>query len=293
MHASPLKIRIDIADQTYIGDDRCASWQVCPRDVKPCPTPLYLGIAAEKHAPLQNPQVEWDFIYLSVGGFGVAVNHETVPNRKANGAGLSANVFITTNPSLHWLKNSLRLSLSSRMRSVFSRPVEQFHSLAVTPNRTVILAWEDPWIMQRARTHIIYSNNKGMLWRYRCLKNCNPHLSVTPDGQILCFSNTDRCSSRDGGKHWHWDPIRLDIYDDHPDVVHSHIQQATFVTEQRGFALLARFKKIATMARPETIVLLTTDNTGLHWHGIAEFPFPGEPALGDPKHILSLNVASP
>ena len=290
INASPFKIRIDIADQIYIGDDRCTSWQVYSKDVKSSSTPLYLGVAAENHVPFQNPRVEWDFIYLSIGGFGVAVNHKAGHREKTNGAGIRAGVFITTNPSLHWLKNSLRLSLSSRVRSMFSWPVEQFHSLAVTPNRTVMLAWEDPWIMEQSRTHIIYSNHHGMKWHYRRLENCNPHLSVTPDGRILCFGNTSRCCSRDGGIHWQADPVRLDVDDNHPDIGYSHIQQAIFVTEQRGFALLARFIKTAIKARPESIILLKTDNAGLHWHGIDEFPFPVESPLGDPRQILALKV---
>lgn len=195
---------------------------------------LIFGRCRGKPRAVSEPPVEWDFIYLSIGGFGVAVNHKAGHRGKTNATGIRAGVFITTNPSLHWLKNSLRLSLNSRMRSMFSWPVEQFHSLAVTRNRTVMLAWEDPWIMEQSRTHIIYSNHH---------------------------------------------------------IVYSHIQQATFVTEQRGFALLARYIKSSAMARPETIILLTTDNAGLHWRGVAEFPFPGESPWGNPRQVLALKVA--
>lgn len=250
----------------------------------------FLGVASANHVPFENPAVEWDLIHMSADGFGVAVNQEKSEQDQTGGGYFLANVFITTDHGRHWERNPMRLNWSSRLRSRFSWPVEQYHSLVVTEHRTILLAWEDPWIMERSRSHVVFSDNCGRKWHYRCLKQCSPHLYTAPKGQIMCFSSTMRYHSRDEGKHWRANTIQFDLNDDNVEADYSDIQNPTFISEQQGFALLVKHSKTASPPTPETVILLKTDTHGLNWQGIAEFPFPSEPVLGDPQQILALNV---
>ena len=107
----------------------------------------------------------------------------------------------------------------------------------------------------------------------------------------MCFSANMRYCSKDEGKHWHTDALVLDMNNDGSNAVFSDILTATFFSEQQGFALLAKYDRTVTMTRPKTIILLKTDNNGLNWHSVAEFPFPRKRALGDPKQILAIEVS--
>jgi hypothetical protein len=285
-------IQVAILNKVYVSDDQGHSWRQYPRQVKAGPTIRYLGVAAESHVPFELPDVIWDFIYLSPDGHGVAVNHEKTHNAtgpEAKGT-FVANVFITTNHARKWVKNPLRLNWVGRMRSLFSWPVEQFHSLAVTRNRTVLLAWEDPWIMERSISHLIYTHDSGPKWNYHRLKPCQPPLYTSPEGQVFCFGKEICCISRDEGNHWQSDAMTLDLTEDDPNAVCSDILDAVFISDQQGFGLSAKFNKAVTMTRPESVVLLKTTNNGLRWNTVAEFSFPSTQAFGDPKQILSLAV---
>jgi len=286
-------IQVDVLDTVYISDDQGESWRQYPRQVKAAPAIHYLGVAAESHVPFELPDVIWDFIYLSPDGQGVAVNHGKTRNAtgpEAEGA-FAANVFITTDHARKWEKNPLRLNWAGRMRSWFSRPVEQFHSIAVTKNRTFLLAWEDPWIMERSGSHLIYTNDLGSKWNYHRLKPCRPPLYTSPEGRVICFGKKICCTSRDEGHHWQSDAMVLNLTDDDPNAVCSGILDAVFISERQGFGLSAKFNKAATMTRPESVVLLKTINSGLRWDTVAEFSFPGTLSIGDPKQILSLAVS--
>jgi hypothetical protein len=291
MPASPLKIQIDMADKRFVGDERCEEWTESDRQVPADFAPFYLGVAEDNHVPFDDHRVKWDFIFLSIEGFGVAVNHESVRNQNDHGGGILANVFITTDHARHWLKNPMRLSWCSRVGAWFSWPVEQYQNLVATANATVVLAWEDPWIMERSRSHIIFSNNCGLKWHYRSLKKCNPYLYTTPSGQIMCFGNRTRRYSQDGGRHWQSEAFGFDFDDGNTDIVFSNIQNATFFSEEQGFALLAKFNQAVALSRPETILLLKTNSSGSRWRRVAEFPFPKECVSSDPKHILGLAVS--
>lgn len=91
--------------------------------------------------------------------------------------------------------------------------------------------------------------------------------------------------------HWKADPMDLCIDADGAGKIYSDILHAVFVSEQHGFALIAKYDKAVTMARPESIILLETDDTGIQWRSKALFPFPGQGALGDPNTVLSLAVS--
>jgi hypothetical protein len=291
MPESPLKIQIDIADKRLVSDEQCEKWTELVRPVPEDRTPCYSGVAVENNVPFNDPRVTWDFIFLSAEGFGVAVNHEKIRNRNDYGGSSLSNVFVTTDQARYWQKNPMRLSWYSHVRALFSWPVERYQDLAVTANTTIVLAWEDPWIMERSRSHIIFSNNRGLNWHYRSLKKCNPFVSTTPSGQSICFSHRTRHFSRDGGRHWSSDAIGFNFNDDNTDIVFSDIQQATFISEEQGFALLAKYNKAVTLSRPEKILLIETRSNGSRWRGIAEFSFPRKCVSSDPKHILGLTVS--
>ena len=290
MVESSIKIQVDIGDHRYIGSDSFDNWQQSERPAATVTSISFLGMATESHVPFTRPSVFWDMIHLSADGFGVAVNHEKSPIELNDGDRFLANVLITTNHARHWQENPMRLSWGSRMCTLSSWPVEQFHSLVVTENQTVMLAWEDPWIMERARSHIVFSHNFGVKWHYRRLNQCYPYLYTAPGGQIMCFSEKRRYYSRDEGKHWHSDAIFLDVDSDRPGIGYSHIQNATFVSEQCGFALMAKYDRTIASASPEAIILLETQNNGNHWHGVAEFAFPSTSTWRHPRQVWSLTV---
>jgi hypothetical protein len=284
------RIQVDIAGKRYVGRAPFTHWRQSPRQAASDRGTHFLEVASASHVPFENPSVEWNFIHMSADGFGVAVNQEKSQQDQIDGGCFFANVFITTDHGRHWERNPMRLSWRSRLRSGFSWPVEQYQSLVVTEHRTILLAWEDPWIMERSRSHVVLSDNCGRKWRYRCLKQCSPCLYTAPKGQIMCFSSTMRYYSGDEGKHWRADTIRLDLNNDHVDADHSDIRNATFISEQQGFALLVKHRKTASPPVPETVILLKTDTHGLTWQGIAAFPFPSGPVPGDPQRMLGLNV---
>ncbi len=254
-------------------------------------TPFYSGVAAENNVPFDDPRVKWDFIFLSAEGFGIAVNHEKIRNRNDQGGNTLSNIFVAIDQARHWHKNPMRLSWCNRARALYSWPVERHQDLAVTANTTIVLSWEDPWIMERSRSHIIFSNNRGLKWHYRSLKKCNPFFCTTPSGQIMCFSNRTRRFSRDGGRHWRSEAIGFNFDDDNTDIALSDIQHATFISEEQGFALLAKYNKSIALSRPETIQLIKTNGNGSMWRRVAEFSFPRERDSSDPKPILGLTVS--
>ena len=284
------RIQVDIAGKRFVSRAPFTRWRQSPRQPISDRGTRFLGVASANHVPFENPSVEWDLIHMSADGFGVAVNQEKSQQDQIGGRSFFANVFITTDHGRYWERNPMRLSWSSRLRSWFSWPVEQYHSLVVTENRTILLAWEDPWIMERSRSHVVLSDNCGRKWQYRCLKQCSPNLYTAPKGQIMCFSSIIRYHSRDEGKHWRADTIQFDLNDDNVEADYSDIRNATFISEQQGFALLVKHSKIASTPIPEVVILLKTDTHGLKWQGIAEFAFPSKPVPGDPQRMLVLSV---
>lgn len=285
------KIHVDILDTTFASDDGGKTWQHYDRLSCARPTIKYLGIASENHLPHNRSDTHWDFIYLSQDGFGVAVNHEKAHEQAKAPKKRLAGLFISTNHARDWRKNPLQLNWTGRLLSRFSWPVERFDGFIATKRQTMILSWQDPWIMDQSRSHVIFSNNTGQRWHYRRLPAVNPRLYSTPGNQIMCFSNTVRCHSRDEGKHWEADAMDLRIDESGADAIYSDILHAVFVSEHRGFALLAKYGKAITMARPESIIMLETVDTGIQWRSKALFPFPSQGALGDPNTILSLSVS--
>jgi hypothetical protein len=162
---------VGIGQYVHRSADGGATWARSLREIPGMRTPIVRGTVDLSRLPSRPRETVWDCVSVLPDGFGVAVNHEaTDANPAKTGApGSRANVFRTHDGGQNWHEHRLNVSwkLTDIMRRWTASPVEQFNSLVLVPPDAVVLSWEDPWLFEGAKSHVIYSRDRGDSWRYQ------------------------------------------------------------------------------------------------------------------------------
>jgi len=173
-------------------------------------------------------------------------------------------------------------------RWTVSWPVEEFTSLVLVQPDTVVLSWEDPWIYEGAKSHVIYSRDRGESWRYHCLGYTDPTLSADHSGRLLALNDGFFLESVDGGAQWAKREFAVEWPSDHEHEKVNLLRHITFVEPNIALALVVHWQRGTSYAPAKVGLLHTTDN-GTHWRHVHVFDGPD---IGDvnERHMLTLHV---
>jgi photosystem II stability/assembly factor-like uncharacterized protein len=197
-------------------------------------------------------------------------------------------VFRTHDGGQNWheLRLNVRWKLTDIMRRWTASPVEQFNSLVLTPPGAVVLSWEDPWLFEGAKSHVLYSGDRGESWRYLSLGHTNPTLVADDSGRLLALNAGYFLESADGGAVWSKREFAVEWPSDHQHEKTNLLRQVMFVEPNIAFALIVHWKRGLNFAPAKVGLVRTTDN-GAHWFHVHVFDGPD---IGDvnERHMLTL-----
>lgn len=287
------RITVGIGQHTHHSDDGGATWVESLREIPGKHAPIVRGTVNLTRLPSRPRETVWDLVSVLPHGFGVAVNHEATganASRQSEPSTL-ANVFRTHDGGQTWHEHELKVKwrLTGLLRrAAMSWPVEEFTSLVLVQPDTVVLSWEDPWIYDGARSHVIYSHDRGELWRYRCLGHTNPYLVADYSGSLLALNDGFFLESVDAGAKW----AKREFAVEQPPGVQREkvnlLRHAVFVELNIALALLVHWKRGASHA-PAHVGLLHTSDNGTHWRHVHVFDGPDVGDVNE-RHMLTLQV---
>jgi hypothetical protein len=225
----------------------------------------------------------WDFVTLHASGFGVAVNHETTERVKT-----VASIFVTMDGGQHWNQREAKPRLPLLRRR--SWPVERFASAALTPLGVIALAWDDPWILDGSRSHVICSHDHGKSWEYQCLGYTNPYVALDHDGRLLALNDGYYMESLDRGRTWKKSDFRVDWPEGYYKKRVALIRSLIFIEARVGYGLIIHWPLDSTRESSPEVGLVTTTDNGTHWKHLQVFE---APTVGDinERHVLDLHVS--
>jgi hypothetical protein len=227
----------------------------------------------------------WDYVSILPGGFGVAVGHQA----GTDGRGATV-VFVTRDGGQQWQENGLRVESPEWHRTrPASWPVERFASLVLTEPEGVVLAWEDPWLMDHSQSHVLWSHDRCESWRYHCLGESNPYLALDHGGRLLALNDGYFLQSPDGARTW----ARRDFVVAWP-AGHRHqrvalLRQAIFPQPGTGYALVVHWRQASESELPPDVGLVATNDDGGHWRHLHTFEGPHTGDVNE-RHVLTLRV---
>src|SRR4029453_6889106 len=276
------RFRVSIGQYEHLSEDGI-TWSRHLREMPPRHMPVVHGDVDLTQLPARPQEAYWDFITLHSGGLGVAVDHEKINNTKS-----FAGIFVTTDGGQHWTKQNAKPRLPL-LRSP-SWPVEQFASLALPSVGVIVLAWEDPWIFDGAKSHVICSQDCGGSWEYHCLGYINPYLGVDYAGRLLALNDSFYMESGDGGHSWkkpNFDAGGPAGYDKKRVAL---IRSLNFTEGDVGYGLIVHWPLHSTPHVPSAVGLVTTTDNGVRWKHLHVFD---RPTVGDinERHVLDLHVS--
>lgn len=287
------ELSVGIGQHVHRSVDGGATWVKSLREIPGKHTPVVRGTVDLSRLPSRARDVIWDFVSVLPDGFGVAVNHEAtdaspedtkVPKQLAH-------VFRTPDGGRTWHEHPLDVSwnLIERMgRWAISWPVEEFTSLALVRGDAVVLSWEDPWIYDGAKSHMIHSSDRGESWRYRALGATNPNMYADDSGRLWMQRGGYFLESVDGGTKWSKREYAVEWPADHPHEKVKIFRHVVFVEPSIAFALIVHWKRGLTFRASHVGLVRTTDD-GAHWSHVHVFDGPD---IGDvnERHMLTLEA---
>jgi hypothetical protein len=283
-------LSVGIGQYVHRSVDAGATWARSLREIPGKRTPIVRGTVDLSRLPGRPREAVWDCVSVLPDGFGVAVNHEATDTNpaKTGAPGSRANVFRTHDGGQSWHEH--RLSVSWKLTEIMHRwttsPVEQFNSLVLVPPDVVVLSWEDPWLFEGPKSHVIYSRDRGESWRYHNLGHTNPTLVADDSGRLLAPNAGYFLESVDGGAVWTKREFAVDGPSDRqPEKVHV-LRQVMFVEANVAFALIVHWERGLNFVPAKVGLVRTTDN-GAHWFHVHMFDGPD---IGDvnERHMLTL-----
>jgi hypothetical protein len=187
------RFTVSIGQYVYISAEDGLAWNRSLREVPGRHTPVIRGEVDLSCLPPRLDGGCWDFATILPCGFGVAVGFEVLEH-----ATRKADVFITQNGGGQW--RSIR---DRGARTVLSRSVERFESLALSSPNRIALSWDDPWSsFDGSQAHVVCSYDQGESWQYHCLGYTNPYISLDHGGRLLALNDSFFLESLDGGMTW-------------------------------------------------------------------------------------------
>ena len=283
---SRLKVlAVGIGQYVHRSADGGATWARSLREIPGKHTPIVRGTVDLSRLPNRPRETVWDLISVLPDGFGVAVNHEATDADPAgtNAPGSVAKVFRTHDGGQSW--GEYRLNVDWKLTE---SPVEQFHSLVLLQPDGIVLSWEDPWVHEGAKSHVIYSRDRGASWRYRSLGHTNPTLTADDSGRLLAQNAGYFLESVDGGAEWSRRDFAVEWPSGQQPENASLLRHVVFVEPNIAFALLVHWKRGLTFD-PAKVGLVRTTDRGAHWTHIHVFDGPDTGDVNE-RHMLTLEV---
>ena len=282
------EITVGIGQYTHRSVDGGATWVKARRVIPGKHTPVVRGSVDLSNLPSRPRETVWDFVTLLSDGFGIAVNHETTGAKEPTQL---AHVFRTQDGGRTWHEHETKVKwkLTQALRRAFmSWPVEEFFSLVLSSPVTVVLGWEDPWIFDGARSHAIYSRDRGESWRYHALGYANPFLAADASGRLLALGDGVILESVGGGPKWTRRKLTVAWPPGHQVKTEGMPRHVTFADPSSAFALIVHWRCGPTFA-PTHVGLLHSTDGGATWRHVHVFDGPD---IGDvnERHMLTLEV---
>ena len=244
--------------------------------------PIVQGDVDLTQMPARPHEACWDFITLHPDGLGVAVDHEKIESMKS-----VASIFVTTDGGQHWTKRDAKPRLPL-LRSP-SWPVEQFASLAFPSVGVIVLAWEDPWIYDGAKSHVVCSQDCGESWEYHSLGYTNPYLAVDYHGCLLALNDGFYMKSVDGGHSWNKLDFEVEWPEGYDEKRVALIRSLTFTEGDVGYGLIVHWPLHSIPYVPSAVGLVTTTDNGVRWQHLHVFDGPNVGDINE-RHVLELHV---
>ena len=177
----PSRITVDIGSRRWTTVDAGRTWT---ESARPAP-----------------PVVEWDGVRFDqhvIGeeglGLASAVDAALDPDRPR------ALLFLTRDGGASWASVAPALSFLERLRASAGWPPEEIHSLAVHPGGLAAFTWEDPWLHDGPRSHLVVSTDGGESWRYARVPSGCIWLAASGDGLLRAFGFRELASTADAGR---------------------------------------------------------------------------------------------
>ena len=275
-----VRFKVGIGQYEHLSTDGM-TWSRQLREVPARHMPVVRGDVDLKHLPARPREAYWDCVTVHSGGFGVAVDHQTTDTK------CLAGIFVTMDGGQHWTQRDAKPRLPL-LRSR-SWPTQQFASLALPSVNVVALAWEDPWLYDGAKSHVICSQDCGESWKYRCLGYTNPYLAFDYDGRLLALNAGYYMESLDGGNSWKKVHFEVDWPEGYDKKRVALIRCLTFTHAKVGYGLIVHWPLDSTGGPPPTVGLITTIDNGMRWKHLHVFDGPNVGDINE-RHILDLRV---
>lgn len=282
------EIIVGIGRYAHRSVDGGSTWARSLREIPGKHTPIVRGAVELAGLPSRPPGTIWDAVSVLPDGFGIAVNHEATDADPAstNAPGSQAHVFGTNDGGRTWheLRLKVRWKLAQAIRrATMSWPVEEFTSLVLPRPDTVVLSWEDPWIYDGAKSHAIFSRDRGESWRYNW-HGCYAFSDCS--GRLISLRDDFSLESSDGGEHWVKRKLEVEWP---PGFQHGKVlRHVTFIEPDVALALVVHWKRRITFDPVHVGLFRTTDHES-HWRQIHLFDGPDVGDVNE-RHMLTLQV---
>ena len=284
-------LSVGIGQHLHRSVDGGATWVRALREIPGRHTPVVAGNVDLSRLPHRPHEVIWDAVAVLPNGFGVAVNHEAT-DRKVVDVDVPkqlANQFRTHDGGQTW--HELRLNVNWTLPELLGRwtvswPVEEFTSLVLVPPDGVVLSWEDPWLFEGAKSHLIYSRDRGDSWRYHGLGEADATLIPVDSGRLWLRGGGCFKESLDGGATWSKREFAVEWPADHPHDKVNLLRHILFTEPNIAFALIVHWKRGLSF-RPAHVGLVRTTDDGAHWFPVHTFDGPDVGDVNE-RHMLTL-----
>jgi len=266
-------------------------WEKSVRILPSRNDPIIVGPVSMSQLPTQ-PNLYWDYITVR-DKFGVAVGYEVLEkeDKASKDKDSIAHVFITFDGGTSWEENHLQFTnwIKVKLKQILVPrfPVERFEGLVVTDSGNIGISWEDPWLFEDPKFHLICSSDQGMSWRYNCLGPA--YIFQNFQSQFLIQKKRGLATSKDDGKTWEeYESETVWPKEYHGKKV-NWLRHIVFVSNEVAYALVVHWPQ-DHQGTPD-VGLLRTENSGKKWEHLQIFPGPTNADI-NARHVLTLTIES-
>jgi hypothetical protein len=284
------KICVGIGQFLYQSLESPLHWEKSVRIIPSKSDPVIRGPVSMSQLPAQE-QLYWDYITIQ-NKFGVAVGHEILKkeDKAGNDRDSIAHVFITFDGGASWEKNHLKfinwIKVKLKQILVPRFPVERFEGLVVTDSGNIGISWDDPWLYDNPRAHLICSSDQGMSWRYNCVGN--GWIFQNFRSEFLTYKKAQRlATSKDNGKNWEEFSFEIVWPKEYQGKKVNLLRHIVYVSNEVAYALVVHWPK--DHYGTPNVGLLRTENGGKIWEHLQIFPGPTNADINE-RHVLTLTV---